>query len=344
MNPDPSVQMKPGLNAILLATILALMLVVSGCTQRSSTPDPVVYIVYGSEKGDLSYTDAAYRGLAAVQNETPIIIQEFVPRDFETLPDLLNSTKNAERPGLVITVGFQYADFTRKLADAHPDIRFLAIDQAGIGSENLRSYEISSYGDSYLAGVLAASASRTGHAGIIAGMQSDVLDQFLAGYAAGARSVNASIIIDQAYVRQNSTAGFADPVEAGRIAEGMYRNGTDVIFTCAGYSNTGVFVAAANSTGRYVIGTDSDQSPLGPAFVLASAVKRVDRIVYTGVKEHLGGSFTGGNRVVGLADADTAIVYNPRFDSWNATVSAHEDRARDEEAKYLRARAQQAQK
>jgi basic membrane protein A len=330
--------MKPGLPAILSVIILALLLSASGCTQKPSPQVPVVYIVYGSEKGDLSYTDAAYRGLAAVQNETPVIIREFVPRDFEGLPDLLNNTGAQQKPGMIITVGFQYAGFSRSLAGAHPDIHILAIDQAGIGSDNLRAYEITSYGDSYLAGVLAASASKTNHVGVIAGMQSDVLDQFLKGYEAGARSVNASIVIDQAYVRQNSTAGFSDPEEAGLIAERMYLNGTDVIYTCAGYSNTGAFGAAAGTTGRYVIGTDSDQSPLGPGFVLASAVKRVDRIVYSGVMEHLGGSFDGGNRVVGLSDGATGIVYNPHFISWNATVSAHEAQALDEEERFVRSR------
>ncbi|MFA5332852.1 MAG: BMP family ABC transporter substrate-binding protein, partial [Methanoregula sp.] len=272
--------MKPALLPLLLLAALALLVLASGCTQPSSPPVPVVYIVYGSEKGDLSYTDAAYRGLVAAQNDRSFTKREFVPRDFETIPDLLNRTGGAEKPGLIITVGFQYADFDRQLAEQHPDIRFLAIDQSGAGSGNLKTYEITSYGDSYLAGVLAATATKTGRVGIIAGMQSPLLDTFLHGYTAGARAFNSSILVDYAYVRQNSTDGFSDPDQTARIAEDMYRNGTDVIYTAAGYSNMGAFEVARNKTGRYIIGTDSDQSPLGPEFVLASAIKRVDRVVY----------------------------------------------------------------
>jgi basic membrane protein A and related proteins len=145
-------------------------------------------------------------------------------------------------------------------------------------------------------------------------------------------------------VRQYSTEGFSDPEEAGRIAEGMYRKGTDVIYTCAGYSNTGAISAAKNTTGRYIIGNDSDQSPLGPEFVLASAVKKVDRIVYTGIEEHLNGSFKGGKEVAGLKDGATGMVFNPKFASYNETVSAWEAQAWVEEEKYLRSRSLPVQK
>jgi basic membrane protein A len=294
--------------------------------------------VYGSEKGDLSYTDAAYQGILSAKKERPFTVKEFTPRDYATIPALLNSTSGTEKPGLVITVGFQYTSFTQDLAAQYPDIQFLGIDQSGTGSPNLKAYEITSYGDSYLAGVLAASATKTGKVGIIMGMKTSLLDTFIRGYTDGARATNASVIVDHAYVHETSVNGFADPVQEGRIAQGMYRNGTDVIFTGAGYSNMGAFGTARNVTGLYILGTDSDQSPLGPEVVLASAVKRVDRVVQTSVLSYLSGSFTGGNQVAGLREGATGIVFNSRFASYNATVSAREARAIAEEEKFLAAR------
>ncbi|MFA5268656.1 MAG: BMP family ABC transporter substrate-binding protein [Methanoregula sp.] len=324
---------------IIGAAVIALAAVAATGLMPHEPADPVVYIVYGSEKGDLSYTDSAYRGLAAAQHDLSVTTKEFTPRDYETLPQLLNSAGGSEKPGLIITVGFQYTSFTRDLARQHPEIRFLAIDQSGTGSDNLRATEITSYGDSYLAGVLAASATKTGRIGIIMGMKTDLLDTFMLGYTAGARAVNASVTVDHAYVRQDSPAGFTDPGQAGRISEGMYRNGTDVIFTCAGISNMGAFEAANTTPGRYVIGTDSDQSPYGPAFVLASAIKRVDRVVYTGIAEYLNGSFTGGEQVSGFSDGATGIVFNPAFAAYNETVRAREENAQLEEETYLASRA-----
>jgi len=336
--------MKPGFVLLLISAILALLLVVSGCTEPITSPkttnapaqpDTTVYIVYASEKGDLSYTDSAYEGLLAAHRDMSFTSKEFTYNESETLPEVLNRTEGANKPGLVITIGFQYTNLTERLAKEHPDIRFLAFDQAGIASGNVRTYEITSYGDSYLAGVLAASATKTGHVGIILGMETDLLTAFLDGYTAGVHSVNSSITVDHAWVQQHSRDGFVDPAQAGRITEAMHRNGTDVIYMCAGYSNTGAIDAAKNTTGLYLIGTDSDQSPLGPDFVLASAVKRVDRAVYSGIAEELNGTFAGGEQVVGLKDGATGIVYNKKFAFYNETVSAWEGPARAGEEKYL---------
>ena len=83
---------------------------------------------------------------------------------------------------------------------------------------------------------------------------------------------------------------------------------------------------------------DSDQTDLGPSVILASAVKRVDRVVYTGIAEYLNGSFTGGERVAGLQDGVTALVFNPKFAAYNETVSLWTGKAQEAETRYLAGR------
>jgi basic membrane protein A len=312
---------------IILATAGALYTIPHGPVL------PVVYIVYGSEKGDLSYTDSAYRGLFAAQETMPFTKREFTSLDHDELAPLLNGSAPGT-PGLVITVGYQYTGDTERLAAENPGVRFLAIDQAGTGSSNLKSYGITSYGESYLAGVLAASATKTGRVGIILGTQSEVLEGFHQGYIDGVRAFDPSIVIGSEYVRDNSTAGFSDPVRGGEIAGRMYREGTDVIYTVAGFSGTGAIREAKRGPGRYIIGVDSDQSYLGPKVVLASAVKRVDRVVYTGIAEFLNGSFSGGSQGAGLKEGITCLVFNPEFAFYNTTVSAWEGKAEEAETRY----------
>ncbi|MDD4255952.1 MAG: BMP family ABC transporter substrate-binding protein, partial [Methanofollis sp.] len=58
--------MKPSFSLISLTIVLALLLAVAGCTGSSSLPS--VYILYGSEIGDLSYTDTAHQGLLAAHD------------------------------------------------------------------------------------------------------------------------------------------------------------------------------------------------------------------------------------------------------------------------------------
>lgn len=322
----------------VVTTIAVLAIVVAVLAIPYEPTLPVVYIVYDTGKGDLSYTDSAYRGLFAAQEAMLFNKKEFSSLNYTQLSGLPDISDGSEKPGLIITVGYDYAGDTKRLAAEHPGIRFLAIDQAGIGADNLKSYEITSYGESYLAGVLAASSTKTHRVGIILGTQSDLLEGFRQGYINGVHAVNLSITVDQAYIRNNSTAGFSDPDRAGEIAGGMYSNGTDVIYTVAGYSGTGAITEAKKAPGRYIIGVDSDQTFLGPSVVLASAIKRVDRVVYSGIGEYLNGTFTGVNTVTGLHEGITELVCNPIFVSCNTTVSVWEERAQEEEARYLAAR------
>lgn len=335
-------------NRLIIGTVAAALALIAVAAMVFVIPHepalPVVYVVYDADKGDHSYTDSAYRGLFAAQE-----VMKFTKKEFSSIKDpafaeLVENSRGPEKPGLIITVGYDNAEETMRLAGAHPEIRFLAIDQAGTGSDTVKAYEITSYGESYLAGVLAASATKTRHVGIILGTQSDLLEGFRQGYIAGVHAVDPTIAVDEEYVQDNSTAGFSDPDRAAEIAGLMYRNGADVIFTAAGYSGTGAIREAKTAPGRYIIGVDSDQTHLGPGVVLASAIKRVDRAVYTGIGEYLNGSFTGGEQAAGLREGVTGLSFNPKFAGYNSTIRVWEAQAREEEAKYLAARVQRAEK
>jgi basic membrane protein A len=327
-----------------IATIIAVLAIVVAMFMIPHEPTrPVVYIIYHSDKGDLSYIDNAYRGLFVAQEDMRFTKREYVTSSPVNFSRLLTGT-TAEKPGFVITLGYDKAGFTQALASEHPEILFLAVDQTGIGSDNVRAYEITSYGESYLAGVLAASATKTGRVGIILGTQSTLLDAFYLGYIDGVHAVSPFMTINQIYVRDNSTTGFYDPDRAAEIADGMYNNGVDVVYVIAGYSVIGVVSEAKKAPGRYIIGVDSDQTNLGPKVVLASAVKRVDRVVYTGIADFINGSFTGGEKIAGLKEGVTDLSFNPKFEHYNRTVRAWETKAEEEEAKYIQSRALNIQK
>jgi basic membrane protein A and related proteins len=335
-------------NYLMIGTIAGILVITAVIAIVSVLPHepslPVVYIVYDAEKGDLSYTDSAYRGLFAAQEVMKFNKKEFSSINYSEFSGLLDSLRGPEKPGLIITIGYDKEEDTRRLAKLHPEIRFLAIDQTGIGSDTVKAYEITSYGESYLAGVLAASATKNHHVGIILGTQSGLLEGFRQGYITGVHAVDPSMTVEQGYVRDNSTSGFSDPDRAAEIAGSMYRNGTDVIFTVAGYSGTGAIREAKAAPGRYIIGVDSDQAHLGPGVVLASAVKRVDRAVYSGIVEYLNGSFKGGEQTAGLKEGATVLSFNPKFAGYASTVQVWEAKAQNEEVRYLATRILPAQK
>ncbi len=318
---------------LVVGAVVAVFLVVIPAAFYLFSSVPTVYVVYDSEKGDLSYTDTAAKGLLDAESRFSFHTREFTRKD----RDILGETIGREKPDLVITVGYAYANLTRQWAKDNPAVRFLAIDQSGFEGENVRAVEITGFGGSYLAGILAAGESASGRVAIVLGTHSPLLDGYLRGYQAGAQAADRNVTVDVAYISDNLT-GFSDPVRAAELAGAMYGNGTDVIYAVAGLSGTGVMREAEKSPGRYVIGVDSDQAGLAPAVVLASAVKRVDTVVYTGIEDYLHGTFTTGDEVTGLPDGTTGLVFNPRYASFRDAVMAYEEEAKGKEENYIASR------
>jgi basic membrane protein A len=290
--------------------------------------------VYSGEKGDLSYIDSAYRGVFRAQEDYVFDKREFSAFDYDAIAGLLN-TPGPDRPLLVITASYAFANDTRRLATAFPDVNFVGLDQRGSDLPNLRTAEITSYGGSFLAGVLAAQATKTGRVGIILGTRSALLEAFREGYADGVHAVNPSITVDAEYIEQESLTAFNDPDRAQVIARKMYENGADIIYTVAGYSGFGAIREAKRAPGRYIIGVDSDQTNLGPAVVLASMVKHMDTGVYYNIGWSLGGAPRSGEIIIGLRDGGTELVFNPKFARYRQGVLAWNETAMDAEERYL---------
>jgi hypothetical protein len=89
------------LYGIIGAAVIVIAAVAAGGVMPHEPAIPVVCIVYGSEKGDLSYTDSAYRGLAAAQHDLSVTTKEFTPRDYQTFRNF--STEAADRKNRVLS-------------------------------------------------------------------------------------------------------------------------------------------------------------------------------------------------------------------------------------------------
>jgi len=146
---------------------------------------------------------------------------------------------------------------------------------------------------SYLAGVAAAKASKSGKIGYIGGVRIPLLQKFEAGFVAGVKATKKSATVDVKYVTEPPDfGGFNDPAKAKVIANGMIDAGADVIYAAAGGSGKGLFEAAvaAAAAGKKVwtIGVDSDQYLTASADekknMLTSMLKRVDVAVFDAIQ------------------------------------------------------------
>ena len=120
---------------------------------------------------------------------------------------------------------------------------------------------------SYLAGIAAAGASKSGTIGAIGGTELPPVRESFDAYAAGARSINSRIRVLVSYV------GNWEDVGAGREqAIAQMSQGADVIFQNADAAGLGVFQAARESGRALVIGANANQNDVAPGIVLGSTV------------------------------------------------------------------------
>ena len=206
----------------------------------------------------------------------------------------------------VIGVGFAYAKAIGTVAKANPDVKFAIIDDASPDSAgpNVAQLTFAEEQGSFLVGAAAALKSKTNTVGFVGGVATDLIKKFEAGYIAGAKAANPSIIVKSQYLSQPPDfSGFNDPAKGKTAAEGLYQGGADVVYHAAGGSGSGVFTAA-KAAGKLAIGVDSDQAltatPDVRDVILTSMIKKVDVAVYDFLKAGAAGTDITGNKVFDL--------------------------------------------
>ncbi|HEY5184573.1 MAG TPA: BMP family ABC transporter substrate-binding protein [Actinomycetes bacterium] len=247
-------------------------------------------------RGDKSFNDAAAVGLDKAKTDFGIQTKELSAVVGETDAQKEERLRLLAAGGYnpVIAVGFAYATATKKVAAEYPKVNFAIIDDSSFSAKNVANLVFAENEGSYLVGVIAAQASKTGNIGYIGGVLTPLLQKFEAGYTAGAKSINPSIKVQVKYLTQPPDfSGFNAPDKGQTAAQGMYDAGADVVFAAAGGSGSGVF-KAAKASGKLAIGVDSDQYLTASAdvkdVILTSMIKRVDTAVYNFIKSAVDGS------------------------------------------------------
>ena len=274
--------------AVVAATVMAATAFVAPATAATKVKVGLAYDIGG--RGDKSFNDSAAAGLDLAKKNLKVTAREVTVTqgsDSEREDKLRLLAKAGYNP--IIAVGFLYAGPIKKVASDYPNVQFAIIDDSSVDLLNVAGLVFAEHEGSYLAGVAAALATKSGKVGYIGGVRIPLLQKFEAGFVAGVKATNKKVTVDVKYVTEfPDFSGFNDPAKAKVIAKGMIDKGTDVIYSAAGGSGAGNFAAAteAAAAGKKVwtIGVDSDQyltaSDAEKKNMLTSMIKRVDRAVY----------------------------------------------------------------
>ena len=293
--------------SVLVALIGLIAFALTGCNDTSASQDPskirvgIVFDIGG--KDDRSFNAAAWQGVQRAAKDLPIVLRDIEPGTPNAIEPAMRAF--AERNfDLIIGVGFAQAPIMEQVAKDYPKIQFAIIDGES-KLPNVASLQFKEHEGSYLVGILAAKASRTGTIGFLGGMDIGLIHRFAKGYEEGARSVNPNIRVIDNYVGVTDSA-WNNPGKGKELSLAQISKGADVIFTAAGNSGLGAFDAVeqqGKQNGRathFVIGVDSNQNMVKPGFVLTSMVKRVDNAVYDIVKDVVNRQFSPGLHIFGL--------------------------------------------
>ena len=237
--------------------------------------------------------------------------------------------------GIIVTVGFAMGDATTIAAKQYPDVKFIGVDQGVCVDETgksdptsparatpktlLPNYQGLVFKEDqvgYLAGVLAASVSKSGVIGTVGGINTiPAVTRYINGYRNGAagrstpRSKSRSRMSRRTSRRRSTTRA-----RASRSAKQMIGQKADVIFQVAGLSGAGAIEAACATPGVIGIGVDVDQSkslPQSAKCILTSAEKKLVDAVSAAIGKIGAKTDVGGTAVWDASTTPVGVGLSP---------------------------------
>jgi basic membrane protein A len=281
---------------LILVPLFLGAIVVAPVSRAAEIKPAIVYDLGG--KFDKSFNEGAFRGGQQFTADTGIAVRDFeIQNDAQREQALRRFARDGNSP--IVAVGFSHAAALDKVARDFPATKFAIVDMV-VNQPNVTSIVFREHEGSYLMGILAAMASKSGKIGFVGGMDIPLIRKFACGYRQGAKHANTAIEIVENMTGVTGAA-WADPVKGGELARSQIDRGADVIIQAAGGTGLGVLRAAADA-GKLGIGTDSNQNGLFPGHVLTSMLKRVDAAIIRAFNAARADQWTSGVESLGLKE------------------------------------------
>lgn len=289
------------------AALLALLLAGCGSSPAPKSAvahrQPSVCLVTSAGAVNDPLNQAAQDGIAASQAVSRVIDSPMAAMYSVNLERCASGT-----PDLIVAPSPAMAAATWRVARQHPTLRFALVDavpadEQGTASplSNVTDLLFKEQEAGYLVGVLAGlmETMKVGTAvhnrvGGLGQKDAPSSQRYLAGFIAGARSVDSNVGVRLDWTELTEQAACKS------IGTAQVSSQADILFQAAGSCGPG-YIEAAYDGHAYAIGSDADQATLSPA-VITSAVKRVDRAVLLTLQRLAAGRFTAGPQYFGLAD------------------------------------------
>jgi basic membrane protein A len=286
--------------------MLALAALTAGVAgAKSSSPSAVAVtkvaiITDTAGLNDKSFNHLANLGRLRAQRQLNLQSRVFISTSSsEYLPNHIAAGQQGYQA--VVANGFLLSDALNTAAQQYRNVKWAIVDFPWVALKDKPSNAVgltfkseeSGYLVGYLAGLLAKKKGGRQVLSAVGGKKIPSVDNWIAGYRAGAKRANPRIrvLIDYSGDFPPSTAPKCKEIALKHIARGA-----QAVFQVAGGCGLGALQAAKQKR-VWGIGVDADQGYLG-SHILTSGVKRVDNAVYTFFRQAKAGTLRTGRDIV----------------------------------------------
>lgn len=171
-------------------------------------------------------------------------------------------------------------------------------------------YTLSGHEGAFVAGVLAARATRTGTLGIVVSGEPPSWNSQSYSFVAGARSVKADIPIRYAVI---GPAAFSDAPGGRRVADAVIAAGADIVLGQGDGATMGMLQAITTSRATdggqaWLIDVIGDKSQAAPDHLLTAVLWDITQPIVQMVEDIRAGKFGSRRYTIGLADNSVRLL------------------------------------
>ena len=292
--------------SVILAAALMLLIAGSVFGRASAQQTGEVYeLALITDLGtidDKSFNQGSWEGMVKYATEKNITYKYYQPSE-QSDDAYLSAIDLAVRGGakLIVTPGFLFESAIFIAQDRYPNVHFVLVDgephsadySAFKTNRNVSPLLYAEDQAGFLAGYAAVKDGNR-RLGFMGGMAVPAVIRFGYGFVQGAEYAanELGLAAGSVTINYHYTGGFNASPEIQTMSASWYNQGADVIFACGGAVAFSVF-AAAEQTGKKVIGVDVDQSSESPT-VITSAMKGLQASVYDCIVDYYNNRFPGG--------------------------------------------------
>jgi basic membrane lipoprotein Med (substrate-binding protein (PBP1-ABC) superfamily) len=204
----------------------------------------------------------------------------------------------------VIVDGVTAGEFTTKVAEAHPDVKFLRTDPSGLPNEETFWYNGPQV--AYLVGMAAGLMTKSNRIGYVNAFDMPLFRLEISAMALGAQSVNPEATVSVATVNS-----WYDPATVKQASEALIASGVDVL--AGSVSDPANNVAIAEAKQVWAVGVMGDTRTYAPTMWLTGSIINFPTMLNDQIGRILDGKWEGNGvmRFYGVPDGMTLAEWGP---------------------------------